>query len=143
MCSFFVDTIEVPEDIEMDVKEFSPFHKQTFIDAAKKYVDKDGKNGNAFYYIEAKSNAGEVRYFKEEPQSGYSSFFFQLDLSSPSLPLAIDEGIRLAEELQVNCFEILEGSTPICYMYNILEWIPIAENNKYREPLTACQRMNN
>lgn len=142
MYSFFVDTIEVPEDIEMDVKAFIPFHKQTFIDAAKQYVNREGENGNAFYYIEAKSNAGEVRYFKEEPENGYSSFFFQLDLSSPSLLLAIAEGIQIAEELQVNCFEIVEESTPVCYMYHMLEWIPIAENDEYRDLLTACQRMN-
>lgn len=140
MYKFFLDISEVPEDIELEVQGFKPFNKKRFIESAKKYVDRERKTEYAFYGTGDKSNNGLVHYFKEEPQNGYEGFFFVLELSSTSLLLAITEGIQIAEKLQVNCFEILEGSIPVCYMYLIQEWTLILENSKYRDILSIYQK---
>lgn len=135
MYKFFVDTVDVPEEIGMNVPNYRSFSPQTFIGTTKKYVENEA-SGQAFYYIEDPLNTEHVRYFKEEPIKGYSSFVFGVDLQSQSLVLAIEESIQLAGVLQVNCFELLEETNPICYMYHIREWFPIVVNHKYQTLLT-------
>ncbi|MFP7306002.1 hypothetical protein SFC81_00325 [Enterococcus faecalis] len=139
MYKFFVDTVDVPEEIGMNVPNYRPFSPQTFIGAAKKYVENEA-SGQAFYYIEDPLNVEKVRYFKEEPINGYSSFVFGVALQSQSLFLAIEESIQLAGVLQVNCFELLEETTPICYMYRMREWFPIIENSSYCDIVTTYLR---
>lgn len=133
MYKLFIDTLDVPSNVEIEVEEFRSFNHEEFINKAEKYAQNNSEISYARYVVFRFHNGkSQHKYTEYKPSTGYHAFELEVELAVNKIVKAIEESIQIAEYLNASCLEILEETTPICYLYLMNEkWFPLIINTKY------------
>lgn len=130
MYHLYIDTVEIPAEIEIEIANFVAFNRKEFIEQAKKYAEVNPQLSSAAYVVS--SNAKDT-LFSTEPDTGYHSFMLTIELTPENIFDAIDEAITIASKLKVNCFEVMEKSSSISFIYlHDAKWHSLVSNENYK-----------